>query len=188
MSASYSLLFLTALLDDGDAAEYFTYMYQNYRGIMYDYAFSVLGCRERAEDAVQDTFLKLAARDEMIPAMMEKGHDPREKFFMADMARQRAIDMVRSNEMKAVSYDDGLAAEAASHDEYPCLSEDTAELSRAIDRLPGDYREIIMLLYYRDFSADQATRILGLDKRNFYVKKSRALKRLRQLVNEEMDA
>ena len=54
------LMFYMSLIDNDDDREKFELLYKNYRKRMVSVAFSVLKNREDAEDAVHDTFIKIA--------------------------------------------------------------------------------------------------------------------------------
>ena len=176
---------LLALIEDESAAEYFTYIYVNYKDAMYRRAYEVLMDEGRAEDAVHDALYIIAASDHKLKTLMEMGHGPKEKCFLAEMARQRAVNMVQSAAYRSeVSVEQNGPEEPGTEDFGPELSESEKLIAAAVRRLNPDYREIIMLLYYRDFTQEQAMRFTGYDAKTFQRKKSRAINRLRELVRE----
>ena len=177
---------LLALFDDRSVVEYFTFIYEHYRARMFAGANAVLHDPARAEDAVQEVFLKLAEGGEKrVRTLMEYGHGDREAGFLTRMARQRAINMVRSS-----AWAHEIPAEAFCEE---CMApdfriwedtEDRTVVWETLGKMAPDYREILLMLYNEDFTPEQTMTLLGMDKRTFYRKKNRARARLRQLLGE----
>ena len=55
-------------------------------------------------------------------------------------------------------------------------------LSMAMDRLPEDKRELLLLARYEGFSAEEIAELLGIDAGAVKVRVHRAMKQLRELI------
>jgi RNA polymerase sigma-70 factor, ECF subfamily len=123
------------------------------RGV-YAAAHSVLGDVAKAQDVVQDVFLRLWRRPEAFdPARGELGP------YLRLMARSRALDLWRESQVRV------RAAERLEHVTLPQVEEhawerdhDGAEVRAALGELPATQREALVLAYWGGLSADQISR------------------------------
>jgi RNA polymerase sigma-70 factor (ECF subfamily) len=127
-------------------------------GSMYRYAYSLCRSRDVAEDLVQATCEKaLANRDSF---------DPETKFqaWLLRILRNTWIDMTRRQKTagRQVELDDVSETLSTAN---PGAAEDALTLKQvmaAIDRLPPDQREIMLLVCVEDMSYREAATILDV--------------------------
>jgi RNA polymerase sigma-70 factor, ECF subfamily len=131
----------------GDAKS-FARMYQRYRGPLYAFCFRLTAEMAKAEDAVHESFLKLAsgAKNIRTPAAL--------RTWLFRVARNEALAMLRS-------YRKTLPL-SESEDEAPwetdtplslLESKNTAEIvEQAIRKLKTEYREVILLREFEELS------------------------------------
>ncbi|MBE7056974.1 MAG: sigma-70 family RNA polymerase sigma factor [Ruminococcaceae bacterium] len=192
---TYNLLFYLSLIEDADAAEYFKYVYVKYQGVMYRTALSVLHDHARAEDAVHNAFFKLASKDERLSQLMEYKYTPKEAHFLMMVSKQCALNMVDSasskheelsdfNEDLTGKYygDPNFVFNEDWHEEI--VDADVRELNLALKYLPDEYNNLIMMIYYYNFTTEQIMEDTEMDRKTLYVKKSRALRRLREIIKD----
>ena len=123
-------------------------------------ALRVLGDPSRAEDVVQDVFMRLWRRPEIFdPARGELGS------YLRLMARSRALDLWRegqaagraSDRLKVV-----VAHEEARVEDRPAhmaeREDDRAAVRDALRRLPRSQREAVVLAYFGGLTADEIAR------------------------------
>lgn len=192
----YGLMFYLALIEDADAAEYFKYIYVKYQRPMYQSAMAILHNHEKAEDAVHDAFFKLASKDERLAQVIEYKYTDEEGYYLIMMSKQCALNMLDSatERYEELCDFDGDLAEKYCDDPNFTLDEDLSEqiidqrdfreLKLAIGYLPPEYSNLIMMLYYYNFSLEQIMEDTGWDKQTIYVKKYRGLKRLQMLLSD----
>ena len=160
-----------------------TYLDDVYRAV-----FCCCGNRENAEDAVQNAFLKLLRENEF-----KFNDDEHIKRWLITVALNECKNVWKSfwNRNK-VSFDD-LDTEPSYHDNiheihnecgsaYKDISE---ELIEALDKLPKNYRAVIHLYYYEEYSVKEIAAILGISESNVQVRLKRARDKMKVLIGEE---
>lgn len=126
-----------------------------------------LGDRDQAEDAVQETFLRA------LRAWPRFRGESSEETWLTRIAINVCKNELRSpwrRRRAPAEHLDTVAVEA------PEEVDDT--LVRAVGHLPPKYREVIVLYYYREWSAAQIAQRMGLPVSTVTVRLSRARKML----------
>lgn len=146
-----------------------TYLDDVYRAV-----FCCCGNRENAEDAVQNAFLKLFKANEL-----EFNDDEHIKRWLITVALNECKNVWKSfwNRNK-VSFED-LDTEPAYHDDIH------EELIEALEKLPQNYRAVIHLYYYEEYSVKEIAEILGISESNVQVRLKRARDKMKVLIGEE---
>ena len=140
--------------------ELFRDLVERYQGRLVNYLFRLLRSRQEAEDLAQDVFFKLyQALDR---------YDPKYKFstWLFRVAQNAAIDQIRKRRLQLVSMDrQGTDEQGMGSWEFPSPDpgpyrdlrnrERGAAIQYAIDGLPWDYRELIVLRHYGELSYDE---------------------------------
>lgn len=126
------------------------------------YATRLLGDRERAEDIVQDTFVRLMAQP---PAAVD-GHAVE---WLFTVCRHRAVDVLRK-EGRMKRFEEGELERVDAAEPRPGRALEQAEthaaLLRLIDRLPARQQEVIRLKFQNGFSYQEIARITALSVSN----------------------
>lgn len=123
-----------------------------------------------AEDAVQETFLKLLTT---APEFRDAGH---EKAWLIRTTLHRASDIRRKAEKRNVPLDAVL--------EY-AAPEPECELRNAVRSLPEKYSTVLHLHYYEGYSMKEIGTLLGLPAATVGTRLARGRERLRQMLKEE---
>lgn len=122
------------------------------------YATRLLGDSARAQDVVQDTFVRFMAQ----PAEAVDGHAIE---WLFTVCRHRALDVLRK-EGRMKRFEEGQAERVTAADPRPgrALEEEEthATLLRLIDRLPSNQQEVIRLKFQNGFSYQEIARITEL--------------------------
>jgi RNA polymerase sigma-70 factor, ECF subfamily len=141
--------------------EGFAAAYRQHERSVYGAALRVLGDPTRAEDVVQDVFLRLWRRPEAFdPARGELGS------FLRLMARSRALDLWRENDAASRARDRlelaAVASEPLRRDDGPVASlereEDRTVIRAAVAELPEAQREAVALAYWGGLTAQEISR------------------------------
>ena len=170
-----------------DAA--FESLVRHFEGMVYSFALQSLRRREDAEDATQEVFLKLwrtlgTWRDEASV-----------KTYIMRIARNTVIDMIRRRNSHPT---DSLTVEDDDNEERQLDIADTDTASnpaadyarreqieavrRAIDELPPDHREIIILRDINGLSYAEIAEATGLDPGTVKSRLSRAREKLKEFL------
>lgn len=150
---------------NGDA-DSFTELCRRYYPAMVAIAHSILGDRDLAEDAAQQTFANAVYR---LPQLREKNQFAS---WLATICRNAAKDMVRTR-IKLYTNEELSTIAAESH------TNDTTEIVReAMSRLSSSAREVVFLRYYNGMSYEQISAVLGISKQAINGKLRRAKKKM----------
>lgn len=139
---------------------------QRYQGRLVNYLYRLLRNLDEAHDLAQEVFFKVyQALDRF---------DPSYKFstWLFRIAQNAAIDRIRKRRLKTVSMDhvgdpdDDRPWEFPSPDADPYRDARNVErreaIQKAIDGLPWEYRELIVLRHYGELSYDEIAQLQGM--------------------------
>lgn len=146
------------------------------------YAASILNDSDRARDVVQDTFLKLCHQQ---PARVA----PNLKAWLFTVCRNRAFDLRRKDKPQqplAEIHWQHLAGPGLRPDQQSDLEERIAHLNRLLNRLSDDQRDVILLKFQQGLSYQEIHEITGLNPGNIGFLIHTGLKRLRELLPEDL--
>ena len=139
------------------------------------YAARLLGDRERAEDVVQDTFVRFMAQ----PPGAVDGHAVE---WLFTVCRNRAMDVLRK-EGRMKRFEEGQVERLTAGDPRPGRALEEAEthatILRLIDRLPHNQQEVVRLKFQNGFSYQEIARITELSVGNVGFLLHTAVARLR---------
>lgn len=115
-----------------------------------------------ADDLTEDTFFKLMVKK---PKFMPKSSF---KTWLFTIARNLALDYLRkSKKAEVADLDDmeNLPAEKEEFERNLVRDEDGIFLHKAIEKLPPQYMQILHLVYFEDFTPEEAARVVNKTKR-----------------------
>ena len=173
--------------------ELFRDLVQRYQGRLVNYLYRLLRSTQEAEDLAQEVFFKVyQALDR---------YDPKYKFstWLFRVAQNAAIDQIRKRRLQLVSMDrqgsgdeDLGTWEFASPDPSPygdLRNRERGEaIQVAIDGLPWDYRELIVLRHYGELSYDEIAKLkdmpLGTVKNKLFRGRQMMKERLQDFLTD----
>ncbi|WP_407176650.1 sigma-70 family RNA polymerase sigma factor [Bradyrhizobium sp. STM 3562] len=146
------LVWLIAAVAKGDE-EAFERLYAATRAKLYGVVLRILRRQDLAEDVIQDTYVRIwNGAGQFDPARASP------ITWMASIARNRAIDIVRRKGEIAIEEEQG-ALEVAAETPDPLARRDmTEELKRLLEcigRLQPDRQRLVLLAYYNGWSREQ---------------------------------
>jgi RNA polymerase sigma factor (sigma-70 family) len=157
--------------------EDFARVYDDHVWAVYGFLAYRLGNRDVAEDLTQTTF------ERALRAWSR--FDPRrgsERTWLVTIARNTLIDHVRhAGRTRAEPLDERSLSQVALSDEGPSQS---PELIDALAQLPERERELLALRYGGDLTGPEIAKLVGLSLANVQQINSRALRKLRALLDE----
>lgn len=147
------------------------------------YAATILNDPDRAREVVHETFIRLCQRDPITaPEQLKK--------WLFTICRNQALDVLRRESpvipedevhWKRVAGPDLLPEEKAANDEH------TAQILLAVDRLPANQREVVLLKFQQGFSYQEIADVTGLSLGNIGFILHTGLKRLRETLSPSVD-
>ena len=151
-----------ATMETADDRTRFESLYLAYRGLMYHVAYHILKNPQDAEDAVHQSFVKLAEHMATIP----DGPCPRTRNLVVTVAERKAIDLYRSRQR------------------HPETEPEGGGLADAMASLPPRYREVLLLKYYNGYSAREIAGFLSATPDAVTQTLHRARKKLAEILDE----
>lgn len=148
-------------------------VYEEHAAAVYRVAYSYMKNRYDAEDALQETFLRLLRAD---VTFADRGH---ELGWLIRTAQNVCRDMLKS---KARGHED-----LDAHPELPAPERDDSVL-RAILALPEKYKAVVYLYYYEGCTVREIASMLRLPPNTVKTRLSRARKALKNEMGGDEDA
>lgn len=153
------LMFYMSLIDNDDDRSKFEILYNNYRKRMVYTAFDVLRNKEDAEDAVHDTFVKIARN-------MHSIGDPysaESLSYVLKATKNTAINLSRKNSVrnKNVSYEDAENISDSQFFETLRVQENYIEVVNAIRGLNDKYRDVLFYYFVEGMKPKDIADLLG---------------------------
>lgn len=167
--------------------ERFSDLVERYQGRLVNYLYRLLRSVEDAHEITQEVFVKVyQALDR---------YDPRYRFstWIFRVAQNAAIDEIRRRRVRLVPFEGREGGEGEAREWEPASPERGpyrelrnvergGAIQRAIDKLPWEYRELIVLRHFGELSYDDIARLktmpLGTVKNKLF--------RGRQMLKEEL--
>ena len=170
--------------------------YDMYEQKVYRLAYAVLGDVWQAEEAVQETFLKLISCRDMVRRMSES----KRTAYITKMAKNIAIDMYRSNKRASESVSAFVGDETSAETLENAVWNHSADSGRdmadevekrqlvkdVLERLSGDDALILQLRIIRQLSVRETSAIMNMSESAVRKRYERAIKRARKLLVKEM--
>ncbi len=168
------LCYLMAIESPADQTK-FEKIYQHYKGLMFHVANEILQNEEDAEDAVHNAFVKIAKDISKI----EDVTSVRTQHNILQVAESEASDLYRKKHLRnKTKYLEALAGLIVPMEGAPSLA-------YCMGKLPGKYREVLLLKHYHGLSFREIAELLHLSQDNVYKLHQRAKSKLQQICEEE---
>ncbi len=155
---------------------------EDFQSPLIGYAFTILHDLDLARDVVQDTFLKLCQQE---PAKV-RDHL---KSWLFTVCRNRSLDILRKDKRSQPldeNQSQNLRDPSLQPDEEIEQQERLNQLTAYLDRLTSNQREVIILKFQQDLTYQEIQQITGLTISNIGFLIHSGLKRLREILPENM--
>lgn len=171
---------LIARLKAGDSGA-FDEIYDAFNARLFNFLARLLRSRERAEDLVEETWLRLVAHAGRLQP------DTRLGPWLFTVARNLYVSYCRSRMLEDSSVADGISlwppAPATSPFEQAAANELEARVETALARLPRMYREVVLLVAVEGLEPAEAAEICGVTAATM----RQRLKRARDLLAQSVE-
>ena len=158
------------------------YLFDHYGGALNNIISRIVTEPQVCQEVLQDVLLRIWEN-------VDSYEPDKSRLFtwMARIARNAAIDRVRSKGYRQHGKTDGIDAIVVNH---TTLSEtmpvEHIGLAKLLDRLDNNYRSIIDLLYFKDYTQAETAEALDLPLGTVKTRSRRALQKLRELLKHEL--
>lgn len=149
--------------------------------LLYTIAWRVVNDEEAAEDLVHDSFIKANSKGIVFPSMDDA------KFWFIRVVKNASLNyaMRKTRENKAYHkafYEDTRKVETGEHE---LLKEESRKKAgEALDKLPKNLREVLILKEYGDLNYKDIGKVLGITEGNVKVRVFRAREKLEKLLGD----
>ncbi len=154
----------------GDGAA-FDSVYATFRGPIYGFLARLSGRRDLAEELLQETFVRLAARATMLR------EDTRLGAWLYTVARNLHVSQARMSALDADRIDRASLEDPARPPtpfEEAAASETQRALEWALASLPASYREVLLLVAVEKMEPGEAAQVVGVSPETLRQRLSRA--------------
>jgi len=152
-------------------------LFERYHRALFRYFISMNSHREQAEDLVQEVFFRILR--------YRTSYDPAQSFtaWMYQIARNAGVDHGRKRRVAEVVDIDSfaLASSAPGPEESASRGQDLALLRRAMNQLPQDKREVLVLSRFQGMKHEDIAEVLGCEVGTVKVRVYRAIRALEQI-------
>ena len=159
-----------------EAASLVESLYLRYADDVLRVSYFYLGDREKAEDVMQEVFLRVMDKQ---PVLREGS----EKSWLLKVALNICRDQWRSSWAKRVILGSKRLDIIPADDELEDRTEKEA-LMQAVHSLPADVREVFLLFYYQRYTIEEIAKILDVQAGTVSSRLSRGRKKLKILLEE----
>jgi RNA polymerase sigma-70 factor (ECF subfamily) len=164
----------------------FELLHKKFSGLVFATAFRVLNDPHDAEEVAQEVFSGVWNKSRLYDSSRGKP-----QVWLSTMARNRAIDRLRSKQRRAQLRDD-LQVEQTEESVRPDdgviqevrRQEEAVVLRDALLRLKPEQREVIEMTYFKGLSQSQAAEALGAPLGTVKARIRRGISRLRTIVTD----
>ena len=165
---------LIATVDSPTDKELITQLYNTYKQFMYNISMSLLGKREDAEDAVQDSFVRIIDNLDKI----NNPYSRKTKSYITVITKNVCLDMIRRNH-KDIPFEDSYTNFENSNATYE-------QIIKNLKQLPPRLKNIAFLFFVQRLSPKEIGEMLDINTNTVYAYVSRIRKILLDTKDENI--
>jgi RNA polymerase sigma-70 factor (ECF subfamily) len=165
---------ILSLVAAGEAAKAFEMLLDAYQNKVYRLAYSLLGERAQAEDAVQEIFLRVWK------ALAKYRGESALGSWIYAIARNQCLTLIAQRARRPQAPLNEAVHAAVAADQAPRF-----DVMRLVLKLPEDERRAVMLFYMEEHSYEEVARLLDLPLGTVKTRLHRARKQLASMIKEE---
>lgn len=176
---------MTAGKQHDHRSEQIIQLFQSYGSLMFHIAFSILKHEQNAEDAVQETLLKMIEKAEKLP--LHNAADIRPLLFV--MTRNTALDMRRrmqhqfSADMNEEENQNSFLLADSDSDIYQAH-----ELAEMIQKLPETEQQLLWMRFWEQMTYKEIAERLRISEKAANSRVRRTLAHLKQIYEGDINA
>jgi RNA polymerase sigma-70 factor (ECF subfamily) len=160
---------------------------ERHQAKIYNFIYSKIQDRDLSDDIFQDTFIKV------IKTLKSKSYNEEGKFlpWVMRIAHNLVVDHFRRNKKMPMQRDSGeysvfsFLFDSSPNIENQMISEQVElDLTRLIDELPEDQKEVLMMRIYQDMSFKEISDLTGVSINTALGRMRYALMNLRKIIEK----
>lgn len=151
-----------ALIDEPSDKEKFLAIYENYKDIMYQKAMSVLHNSSLAEEAVQESLIKIAKNISKISSV----NCSQTRNFIVIIVRNTSLNMIHSEKIKETEGINDATPDISMDVLSRVMSKQGYEhLVSLVNELDDIYTDVLTLKLVMGYSSDEISSLLGVSRK-----------------------
>lgn len=152
------LAFYLALIDEKEDQEKFEKIYNKYRLLMFATAKKIFNDNRIAEEAVQESFIKIAK----VVGQIAEVDSHKTRNFTVIITRNTCLDMLEKEKRHTglLSFDEIQSFDATEN--FNLAEIEKSVLLNIINKLPQEDSDIILMKYYYDYKEKEIAKFLGI--------------------------
>ena len=155
----------------------FSYLYDNYSGVLFSVISSIIPDRDIAGDVLQEVFVKIWRQTDLYDAA--KG---RLFTWMMNIARNASIDMLRSKNYQKSSQNRELTENVYEESGSMVTNTDKIGLRKLVHTLKDEQKVLVELSYFEGYTQDEISKMLNIPLGTVKTRLRAALLQLRELI------
>lgn len=173
------------LIDDVSDKIFFEQIYENYQKQMFYIAFKVLEDEQLAEDALQNTFLRMAINIKTL----RKLNETEAKYYLYVSAKNAAIDLKKKlSKTKTVNIDDFYNLKDESSGVAVESHEDIDYIVELIRKLPDKYSDVMYMRYVTGLTDKEISKALNRKLNTVHQQATRGRQKFIELYEREQNS
>ena len=169
-----ALYYTDSTATEQDLSAFYGQLYELYATDVLRMCYFYLGDRQKAEDVVQEVFVRLMTTS----PVLQPG---KEKAWLLKVAMNRCRDLWRGAWLKRVVLGGPTYELIPAPDEFSRIG-DKQEMMLAINKLPAMFKEVILLHYYQGYGISEIAEMMDLPEGTISSRLSRGRKKLEKVL------
>lgn len=165
-------------------------LYDRYNRLVFSLALAIINDRAVAEEITLDVFMRVWQK-----ADSYRSDQAKVSTWLTHIARHHAIDVLRRQSVRADQYSVDWDETIPNHQSTENNPQDSAEQAQqrervqaALDHLPQDQKQVLMLAYFNGYSHSQIADMLQQPLGTIKTRLRLAMQKLRDFLHEEQEA
>jgi RNA polymerase sigma-70 factor (ECF subfamily) len=159
--------------------EAFAKLYDNYSGALYGILFRMLGKQEIAQDALQESFVKIWKNIESYDRTKGTVFT-----WMLNISRNHAIDVMRSKNMRQKIQSIDKSVGVVNNQISTKTNEDHFLIKELVENLKPEHRQMIEMAFYKGYTQEELAEELNMPLGTVKTRARAALAQLRKYFDK----
>lgn len=155
----------------------FSYLYDNYSGALFSVVLNIVPDRDLAADVLQEVFVNIYRKIESYDAAKSRLYT-----WMLNIARNESIDTLRSKGYRNNQQNREVTESVYENVGSTSQQIDNIGLRKLLEKIKPEYRDLIDLSYFKGYTQDEISIMLGIPLGTVKTRLRAALVQLRNFV------
>src|SRR5574344_1098428 len=167
---------------DANNDAHFREIYTETMPVLFKVAYRIAGSEEAAEDLCHDALIKMTEKEMKFPSVNDA------KYWLIRVVKNASLNYAKRKTRERKAYEKALyegRQQIESGETDLLKSEAVKSAQEALDKLPANLKEVLVLREYAELNYKEIGKVLGITEGNVKVRGLRAREQLAKLIGEE---